>query len=136
MGLTPQPRYSESNSLPELRLFLAATKESRQAIGNSAKLDSDGTFRQLAFVNDMLYSHTDNRISLGDRVLIDGKVKGVVVCDYDSWKSLDGYESWLTKEQLVGGGMFSSGIMVETKELGFLHYAEGDEDIALDGSHG
>lgn len=80
----------------------------------------------------MRYSHTNKEISIGDRVLIGRKTKGVVVCDYDSWKCLDGYEGWLTKKPLVGGGTFSAGVMIETKEFGLLHYAEEDEDIEPD----
>jgi len=80
----------------------------------------------------MRYKSDGVEIKVGDRVLVDRKVHGVVVCDFDLWQCLDGYEKWLTKEELVGGGKLSSGIMIETKELGFVHYSEEDEDIARD----
>ena len=77
----------------------------------------------------MRYKSDGSEINVGDRVLVEGNVRGLVVCDFDQWKCLEGYESWLTKEELVGGGKLSSGVMIETKELGFLHYA--DEDVAI-----
>lgn len=58
----------------------------------------------------------------------------MVVCDFDRWKCLEGYESWLNKEDLAGGGELSSGFMIETKELGFLHYADEDVAILRDGA--
>ena len=78
----------------------------------------------------MRYVQNGELIVVGDFVMIEGNVRGRVVCDYDHRKCLDGYERWLTKEELVGGGNLSSGIMVETDELGFLHYAEEDADIS------
>ena len=83
----------------------------------------------------MRYKASQKKISVGDHVLVEKNVPGVVVCDFDNWQSLEGYESWLTKEQLVGGGMLKSGVMVETKELGFLHYPEEDDDLVAD-THG
>ncbi|MBI3898505.1 MAG: hypothetical protein HY308_09445 [Gammaproteobacteria bacterium] len=70
-------------------------------------------------------------INVGDHVLVEGNVRGTVVCDYDKRECLDGYDSWLTKEELVGGGTLSSGVMIETDELGFLHYPEDDDDILI-----
>jgi hypothetical protein len=115
-------------------LFLATTKKSGNALRVAAGLDSHGTIYQLKYEKCMLYSKTHNKILIGDRVTVDGKIKGIVVCDYDSWKCLNGYESWLTREKLVGFGSISSGVMVETREFGFLHYADEDEDIAPDTS--
>ena len=77
----------------------------------------------------MRYKNDGTKITLGDHVLVEGNVQGIVVCDFDMWQSLEGYESWLTKEKLVDGGTLSSGVMIKTDELGFLHYAEEDEDI-------
>ena len=77
----------------------------------------------------MRYKKDGTEIILGDQVLVEGNVPGFVVCNFDTWQCLEGYESWLTKEDLVGGGKLSSGVMIKTNELGFLHYAEEDEDI-------
>jgi hypothetical protein len=77
----------------------------------------------------MKYKNNGLKIELGDHVLVEGDVCGVVVCDFDSWRCVDGYEDWLSKEELVGGGKLSSGILVETKKLGFLQYAREDETI-------
>ena len=54
-------------------------------------------------------------------VVVEGDVKGIVVCDYDQQECLPGYEDWFTKETLVGGGTLSKGIMVKTNELDFIH---------------
>lgn len=79
----------------------------------------------------MHYKQTGVAIKLGDQVLVEGNVKGIVVCDFEQQKCLEGYEDWLTKEELVGGGTLSSGVMIKTNELGFLHYPEEDDDIYL-----
>jgi len=80
----------------------------------------------------MRYRSDGSEITIGDRVLVDGNVSGVVVCDFDRWQCLAGYERWLTKEELVGGGRLSSGVMVKTKDLGFLHYPSEDWTIVRD----
>lgn len=77
----------------------------------------------------MRYKNNSSEINLGDRVMVEGNVHGIVVCDFDKWQCVEGYEDWLTKDDLVGGGKLSSGVMIKTDELGFLHYAEEDEDI-------
>lgn len=77
----------------------------------------------------MLYKADGKEISVGDRVLVEGGLHGTVICDFDKWEALRGYESWLTKEDLVGGGTLKSGVMIKTTELGFLHYPEEDDDI-------
>lgn len=82
----------------------------------------------------MNYKKTNKPIVIGDRVIIDDKYKGVVVCDYDSWSCLSGYDEWLIRDQLVGGGEFSSGVMIETNDFGLLYYAEEDEEIVFDGT--
>ena len=85
----------------------------------------------------MRYLQTGEMIVVGDLVMVEGNVRGRIVCDYDHRKCLDGYERWLTEEELVGGGYLSSGIMVETDELGFLHYPEEVAEISkLSDSHG
>ena len=77
----------------------------------------------------MRYRLSGEVICLGDCVVVEGDVSGVVVCDYDLQKCLAGYEKWLSNEELVGGGRLSKGVMIETKELGFLYYANEDEGI-------
>jgi len=77
----------------------------------------------------MRYRLSGEVICLGDCVVVEGDVRGVVVCDYDLQKCLAGYEKWLSNEELVDGGRLSKGVMIETKELGFLYYANEDEGI-------
>lgn len=79
----------------------------------------------------MRYKQNDVPVKIGDQVIVEGNVTGIVVCDFDQKKCLDGYEDWLTDDELIGGGKLSSGIMVKTDELGFLHYPEEDDDIRL-----
>lgn len=77
----------------------------------------------------MHYESDGSEISLGDHVIVEGDVRGRVVCDFDRWQCLEGYEAWLSKKELVGGGTLSTGIMVEAGELGMVHYATDDTDI-------
>ena len=77
----------------------------------------------------MRYTSDNSEISVGDHVVVEGNVRGVVVCDFDRRQCLNGYEEWLTQEALVGGGTLSRGVMVETQELGMLHYPVEDADI-------
>lgn len=76
----------------------------------------------------MKYLDGSKDIQVGDVVKVNG-VDGVVVCDYENNIALDGYEGWLIKETLVGGGNLSTGIMVDTKEYGLIHYPDEDPDI-------
>lgn len=77
----------------------------------------------------MRYVQTGESIEVGDAVMVEGNVEGLVVCDYDKRTCLAGYEGWLTTDELVGGGTLSSGIMVKTDELGLVHYEEEDASI-------
>lgn len=77
----------------------------------------------------MRYKSDGSEINAGDYVIVEGDVRGRVVCDFDRWLCLEGYEGWLTKEELVGGGVLSTGVMVETRDLGMVHYAAEDADI-------
>ena len=82
----------------------------------------------------MKYVSDGCEISIGDLVVIEGNVPGVVVCDFDRRVCLKGYEGWLSQEELVGGGKLTSGVMVESKELGLIHYANEDSGIVRDES--
>lgn len=77
----------------------------------------------------MRYKVDGSDIAVGDRVMVEGNVHGLVVCDFDRWQCLKGFESWLTKEKLGDDATFSSGVMVKTEELGFLHYPDEDQSI-------
>lgn len=68
-------------------------------------------------------------IKVGDRVLVENGVPGVVVCDFDNQENLDEYADWDPSAELVGGGTLSSGVLIKTETLGLLHYPEEDEDI-------
>ena len=80
----------------------------------------------------MLYKKDRTEIVIGDEVVVEGNVRGLVVCDFDKNRCLSGYEGWLTKEELLGGGTLSVGIMIQTKDLGMLHYADEDIEIVKD----
>ncbi len=76
------------------------------------------------------YVNNGRRIRVGDSVLLEGD-KGVVICDYEKWECLSGYEGWLTKKELVGGGFLSSGVMIETAGTGMVRYPEEDDEIEI-----
>lgn len=76
----------------------------------------------------MNYS-TGQKVKIGDRVTADG-MRGLVVCDFDNREFLEGYEGWDTPElEMLGGGKLMSGVMIDTKEAGLIHYPEQDEGI-------
>lgn len=76
----------------------------------------------------MNYVAGGKRIKIGDVIIADG-MHGTVVCDYDNDESLEGFEGWLIKEELVGGGYLNSGVMINTDEFGFIYYGEEDEGL-------
>lgn len=78
----------------------------------------------------MKYAGSVENIQIGDVVNVDG-LDGVVVCDYENNTALNGYEGWLIKDELVGGGYLSTGIMVETEKAGFIYYPDEDVGIKL-----
>ncbi|HDR9488136.1 TPA: hypothetical protein QDC20_006103 [Burkholderia aenigmatica] len=71
-------------------------------------------------------------IHIGDHVIVEGDVTGIVVCDFDKRRRVAGYDDWLIDRELVGGGKLSEGILVKTKALGFLYYSGVDDDIVKD----
>lgn len=74
----------------------------------------------------MNYFENTKKIQLGDKVLLDYDVVGIVVCDFDEHVSLEGFESWLIDDELVGGGYLDNGIMVKTESMGFVHCIKGN----------
>ncbi|NOT88218.1 MAG: hypothetical protein HOP03_08540 [Lysobacter sp.] len=79
----------------------------------------------------MKYLKGDRDIRVGDVVNVEGNVRGLVVCDFDNWLCAVGYDSWLTKEEMVGGGRLDKGVLIETEDLGMLYYAEPDQTIEV-----
>jgi hypothetical protein len=77
----------------------------------------------------MRYSDDGNEIRVGDRVLVEGDIVAVVICDFDRKECLSGHEDWLTDEEMVGGGRLDTGILVKTEALGYVHYSDPDEAI-------
>ncbi|NHL65002.1 hypothetical protein [Burkholderia ambifaria] len=80
----------------------------------------------------MKYVSSGLDIHIGDHVIVEGDVAGLVVCDFDKHQCVDGYDDWLIDQELVGGGKMSEGILVETKALGFLYYSSEDDEIVKD----
>ena len=77
----------------------------------------------------MKYFKTEKGISVGDAVRVEGNVRGVVVCDFDRWICMAGYDDWLVKEKMADGEYLDRGILVKTDEIGMIYYAEQDETI-------
>lgn len=72
---------------------------------------------------------TGQQVKIGDHVLADG-MTGVVVCDFDNREFLEGYEGWdMPTVEMLGGGTLSSGVMIDTKEAGLVHFAEQNREI-------
>jgi hypothetical protein len=78
----------------------------------------------------MDYSDSKIQICLGDKVLVDFDLKGVVVCDFKQQACLDGYEDWLMKEELIGGGFLNDGLLVNTESVGLIHCMENETYIS------
>ena len=69
------------------------------------------------------------RLKIGDHVIADG-MTGIVVCDFDNREFLPGYEDWdVPTLEMLGGGTLSSGVMIDTKEAGLVHYPQEHEGI-------
>ena len=66
---------------------------------------------------------TGDEVQIGDRVIAD-KSDGVVVCVIDT----DQYSDAHPKEQW---DYLKTGAMVETDEMGLVHYPETNEDLVL-----
>ena len=74
---------------------------------------------------------TGQKMAVGDDVLVDG-MSGVIVCDFSKRLFANGYESWDGPTiEMLGGGTLSSGVMVNTKEAGLVHYGCCNEGIIL-----
>jgi hypothetical protein len=74
---------------------------------------------------------TGQEMAVGDEVLADG-MSGVIVCDFDNHVFAEGFEGWdMPTIELPGGGTLSSGVLVETKEAGLVHYESGTSGVSL-----
>lgn len=62
-------------------------------------------------------------IYVGDYVIAD-KSEGVIVCVIDTKQ--------FTEEYTEGWAYLEKGCLVETKEMGLVHYPEPDEDLILE----
>ncbi|WP_157667695.1 hypothetical protein [Comamonas serinivorans] len=62
------------------------------------------------------------KIQVGDVVSLGGEAVGVVVFDYENGEFLPGFEDWSG----LGGG-----VLVESRQLGVIHYPEPDIDLNL-----
>lgn len=107
----------------------------RKALLKSVRLRLDGVPRELRIYiswSDFMEYHPDGRrICVGDTVLVEGNIKGVVVCDFDHRQCRAGYEAWMSTEEMLGGGHLSTGVMIETAEIGMVHYASPDADVVF-----
>lgn len=81
--------------------------------------------------DDMKYVTDGRVIRAGDSVLVEGNVAGVVVCDLDQWQCLSGYEGWLSKAEVIGDASLLGGVLIDTSEIGMIHYSEPDDEIVF-----
>jgi hypothetical protein len=61
-------------------------------------------------------------VYIGDEVIAD-KSKGIVVCVIDTEQFSEDYPK--------GWAYLERGMLIETKEIGLVHYPEPDEDVVL-----
>jgi hypothetical protein len=80
----------------------------------------------------MNYSN-GKKIRVGDHVVLENGVTGVVVSDFDSGECIDEFASWDPNVELVAGGTLASGVLIRTEALGLLHYPTQDDDISFVG---
>lgn len=74
---------------------------------------------------------TGEEMAVGDEVLADG-MSGVIVCDFDNRLFAEGFERCdMPTVEMLGGGTLSSGVLVETKEAGLIHYESGTTGVGL-----
>jgi hypothetical protein len=77
----------------------------------------------------MKYIEDGQEIRVGDSVIVEQDALGVVVCDFDNWKCVKGYEDWLSTERMGDGSRLDKGVMVKTEKYGMIYYAEADRSI-------
>jgi hypothetical protein len=63
-----------------------------------------------------------HEVCVGDNVIAD-KSEGVIVCVIDTKQFTEKYPEWWA--------YLENGCLVETKEMGLVHYPESDEDLIL-----
>ena len=74
---------------------------------------------------------TGREMEVGDEVLADG-MDGIIVCDFDNRLFAEGFVGWdMPSVEMLRSGALSSGVMVETKQAGLLHYESGTTGISL-----
>ena len=77
----------------------------------------------------MKYLKNEKEICVGDAVRVEGNMFGIVVCDFDRWTCIDGYDECLVKQKMADGKCLDTGILVKTEEIGMIYYSEQDEAI-------
>lgn len=77
----------------------------------------------------MRYS-TGEEMAVGDEVVADGMC-GIIVCNFDNRLFAEGYADWDMPTVKTVGGTRSSGVMIDTKEAGLIHYRDGTGEIKL-----
>ncbi|VWD51221.1 hypothetical protein BLA39750_06178 [Burkholderia lata] len=77
----------------------------------------------------MKYVDFERRIRVGDSVLVEDSVAGVVVCDFDEGQFLPGFEDWSPSASVVKDGVPTQGVLIETGGYGLIHYENEDYSI-------
>lgn len=74
---------------------------------------------------------TGRDVRAGDVVRVEGGVRGIVVCDYDHWECVDGYERFLSRNRMFDGSTLGTGVMVDAEDFGLILYPEQDDEMEI-----
>lgn len=80
---------------------------------------------------DVKYRDGDRNIRVGDSVLVENGVEGLVVCDFEDKEYEPGYEDWSAGFCAAASGIPVKGIMVSTAEYGLIYYESEDDSIVF-----
>lgn len=80
---------------------------------------------------DVKYRDGDRNIRLGDSVLVENGIGGLVVCDFEGKEYEPGYEDWSAGFCAAASGIPVKGIMVSTAEYGLIYYESEDDSIVF-----
>lgn len=80
---------------------------------------------------DVKYRDGDRNIRVGDSVLVENGVEGLIVCDFEGKEYGPGYEDWSAGFCAAASGIPGKGIMVSTAEYGLIYYESEDDSIVF-----
>ncbi|EKS9795043.1 MULTISPECIES: hypothetical protein [Burkholderia] len=77
----------------------------------------------------MKYVGFERGFKVGDSVLVEDGVEGVVVCDFDGSQFFPGFEDWSPGASVVKDSVPNKGVLIESRRYGLIHYENEDDSI-------